>query len=351
MVDFILKNYILIVLIIGFLLLLNNNLQIDKNNKRKLRELLLAVSLVTVFGALEDYYGTLDSFNYLRLVCSFICYSIRPIVVICFISMLSNNKKINYFKDLALINILICSTCFYSGVAFSFSETNNFIRGPLGFSPHILCIIYLGLLIYIVIKKYNSHNKLHTIIISYIAVACVVAGYFDLYKDGSNLFDNAILICILIYYLYLYMEYNKIDALTNTFNRNTFYSDIEKYNSKITSVISIDMNDLKIINDTYGHTGGDKALFSISKLLLDIDKKYARVYRVGGDEFAVLCFYPNKEDVKKYIEEAKERLSKTKYTCSFGYVINNNKDINQLYKEADKKMYKEKEQYHKKAKK
>ncbi len=351
MIDFVSKNYILIVLIIGFTLLLKNNLQIEKSKSNKLKELLLAITIVTFFNALEEYFGTWNSFNYQRLFCSFICYSIRPVVVISFISLLTENKSIIYFKLLTVINCLICSTCFFSDIAFSFSESNAFQRGPLGYSTHILCILYLLLLIYIIVRKHSSQNKMKTIMVSFIAIACTVAAFFDFKGNDNNLFDHVILICILVYYLYLYMEYNKIDELTGAFNRNTFYGELERYKTRITSVISIDMNDLKMINDTYGHTGGDEALITISDVLLSIDKRYVRVYRVGGDEFVVLCFYIEKKKVEEYIKKVKNKLTKTRYTCSFGYAINDGEDIFDLYKEADNKMYIEKEKYHDKRKK
>ncbi len=351
MIDFLSENYILIVLIIGFILLLKNSLHVEKSKTTRLKELILAVAIVTIFSALETYFGTWESYNIYRVFCSFICYSIRPLVVINFISLLTDNKNIKYFKLLTIINCLIFSTCFFTDIAFSFSESNSFQRGPLGYSTHILCLIYLALLVYIIIRKHSSQNRMKTVMVSFIALACTIAAIFDFTGYEINLFDHVILICILIYYLYLYMEYNKIDALTGTFNRNSFYSDLEKYKSKLTSIISIDMNDLKQINDTYGHTGGDEALLTVSEILLSIDKRYVRVYRTGGDEFVILCFYNDDKKVEEYIKKTKEKLSKTKYTCSFGYSLNTFSDIFDTYKEADSKMYIEKEKYHEKRKK
>lgn len=344
------ENYIIIVLIVGFSILLTNRLNIETSKKNKLKELLLAVILMNICSSVEKYLGNLDEFHYSRVFFSFICYSLRPFIVISFISLLTENKIIQYFKYLTIINSLIYGTCFFSDIAFSFTDTNTFLRGPLGYSSHILCIFYLLLLIYLIVKKHNNQSWIKTIVISYITLACLIGFFLDWTTGTTSLYDDVILIGVLIYYLYLYMEYNKIDPLTSTFNRATFYNDIDKYKTKITSVISIDMNNLKIINDTYGHTGGDEALITISNIFLSTDTKYSRVYRVGGDEFVVLCFYQNKEMVKDYIKKTKEKLKKTKYTCSFGFVYNHNNDIYELYKEADDLMYKEKEEFHKKNK-
>ena len=346
MLSFITENYIVLVLIVGFSILLSNRLNIEIDKKNKLRELLLAVIIMTICSSIEKYLGNLEDYNYARVVFSFICYSLRPFVVISFISLLTENKIIHYFKYLTIINCLIYSTCFFSDIAFGFTDVNSFVRGPLGYSSHILCIFYLLLLIYLIIKKHNNQNWIKTIMVTYIGLACFIGFCFDWTTGSTSLFDDVILIGVLIYYLYLYMEYNKIDPLTCTFNRATFYNDIEKYKKGITSVVSIDMNDLKKINDTYGHVGGDTALTTISNIFLNTDQKYVRVYRVGGDEFVVLCFYQEKERVKEFIKKVKDKLSKTDYSCSFGFVYNDNNDIYELYKEADDLMYKEKEKFH-----
>ena len=144
------------------------------------------------------------------------------------------------------------------------------------------------------------------------------------------------------------MEHNKIDVLTGAFNRASFYNDIDKLGHKVTSVISIDMNDLKKINDTKGHDEGDKAIITISKVLLNVDDSNVRIYRIGGDEFAALCFYKVKENVENFIKKAKKELNKTKYNCSFGYSYKDTSDLHETYKNADNEMYKEHEEYHKK---
>ena len=127
MLSFITENYILIVLIIGFSILLSNRLNIETDKANKLRELLVAVIIMTICSAIEKHLGKLEEFNYGRVIFSFICYSLRPLVVISFISLLTENKIIHYFKYLTIINCLIYSTCFFSDIAFGFTEVNSFV--------------------------------------------------------------------------------------------------------------------------------------------------------------------------------------------------------------------------------
>ena len=348
MLNLIVDNFIFIVMVIGFSFLLLNHLKIEGKSNAKFKVLIILLILLIISNTLETNFVKLTVFNYQRVFFSFMCYSLRPFIVLLFISILTKNKNLKYLYPLAIINVLIYSTAFYSDIAFTFSETNNFQRGMLGYSSHIVCLIYFLVYVFIIIKKFDRKNIMNTVILSFIGLSCLSASFLDLYVYDSNLFDLTMLTSLLIYYLFLYTEYTKKDILTKLKNRQSFYYDINDYNNQITSVISIDMNGLKLVNDLYGHTEGDKALLTISNIFSKNEGKNTFFYRIGGDEFAALCFDLNEEEVQNLINRIKQSLNKTKYSCSFGYVMRDNKDdIYSLYKEADKKMYLEKEKFHK----
>jgi diguanylate cyclase (GGDEF)-like protein len=96
------------------------------------------------------------------------------------------------------------------------------------------------------------------------------------------------LICgIIIRKLY---HYSYKDALTGLFNRRYFYTKINKIKIKELpmSLIMIDIDNFKKINDTYGHLAGDYVLKNLSKILQSNVRKGDIVFRWGGEEFAVL---------------------------------------------------------------
>lgn len=80
-----------------------------------------------------------------------------------------------------------------------------------------------------------------------------------------------------------------IDYLTNIYNRNALERDLDKQqeNGNIFYFIA-DLNDLKIVNDTIGHSAGDKLLQNFAHLLTEAVGEDGRAYRQGGDEFAIL---------------------------------------------------------------
>ncbi|KXG74676.1 diguanylate cyclase [Thermotalea metallivorans] len=152
------------------------------------------------------------------------------------------------------------------------------------------------------------------------------------------------------------LEYLSIyDALTGVFNFNYFENKIREYKEKKDlqfGLIMCDLNGLKLINDTLGHTSGDEFL----KIFADILKKSVRgndiIARIGGDEFVVILpQVNNREEIKKIMERIKENIEKynqaiqnkiLRLSVALGCSIGDNKEIDKILKEADDAMYRNK---------
>jgi diguanylate cyclase (GGDEF)-like protein len=84
-----------------------------------------------------------------------------------------------------------------------------------------------------------------------------------------------------------------IDPLTKSGNRLAFNETFEKYyqdesRRKKLRLIYFDLNNLKTINDEYGHLSGDEAIINITDIIEMVFKNHADCFRIGGDEFACL---------------------------------------------------------------
>ena len=80
------------------------------------------------------------------------------------------------------------------------------------------------------------------------------------------------------------------DAITNLLNRSSFerlLNVFEQENAPFALII-IDVDRFKSVNDTYGHTVGDKTLKNVAALLCAAFRSGDHVFRIGGDEFAVI---------------------------------------------------------------
>lgn len=102
---------------------------------------------------------------------------------------------------------------------------------------------------------------------------------------------------------------NNIDKLTGVYNRKKF-DDI--FNNKFKHknnfyIIMYDIDNFKKINDTYGHAFGDEVIKKIANIAVECSKNYGKVFRYGGEEFAVIL---DDYDQKKVIEIAEDIRSK-----------------------------------------
>ncbi|MCH4888427.1 diguanylate cyclase [Acidaminobacter sp. JC074] len=132
------------------------------------------------------------------------------------------------------------------------------------------------------------------------------------------------------------------DSLTNLYNRHYFYNYITE-KVKIGTILMIDIDDFKLINDKYGHDCGDKVLTALAKTLKDHVRSNDNVLRWGGEEFlVVLKDTPLKEGynkachLRKIIEETS--FNDKKLTISIG-VSKLRDDFESSIKEADQALY------------
>lgn len=143
----------------------------------------------------------------------------------------------------------------------------------------------------------------------------------------------------------------KHDAVTGLRNRNMFEEFIHSKSSpKNYTVIVLDIDGLKFINDAYGHIWGDKAIKITSDLLKEIFLDTSNLYRVGGDEFTVISQVTDSKKIETMIKELKMRiLEKTEFSqlvfnVSVGYEVvkNNDIDFDLAFTTAENIMYRRK---------
>ncbi len=138
-----------------------------------------------------------------------------------------------------------------------------------------------------------------------------------------------------------------IDYLTHIYNRNALERDLARFEEtrgggeQSGYYFIADLNDLKLVNDTIGHSAGDALLQGFAGLLESTAGERGRAYRQGGDEFAVLY----RGDAGQFIEELAERCSvynkssNISVSYAIGYCALNDADF---VNAADRMMYMDK---------
>ena len=163
-----------------------------------------------------------------------------------------------------------------------------------------------------------KHSVDYRLLWGLIAVVVIAAG-FGLYRYLHVLSYNRMLQTIA-----------EKDALTGVLSRHKVRTELEEFvalsqrhNWKL-SLIFFDIDDFKVINDTYGHSAGDKVLVKLSSLISFMSRKTDRFGRWGGEEFLFLMLETDLDDAEKIAEKFRFAIAECDFglsnevTCSFG---------------------------------
>ncbi len=164
---------------------------------------------------------------------------------------------------------------------------------------------------------------------------------------------------IFLYFLRLYKARRLAlhDELTDLYNNRYLKEYLKqesiralRYNTKF-SIIFLDLDGLKEINDSYGHIYGAKTLKELGKLLKKHTRSSDVVGRFGGDEFIIVIFGASKKEAKSVAERLRKKIKENvflkeegyniKLTASFGIASfpEDATNIDELINKADKAMY------------
>ncbi|MFQ6862537.1 MAG: GGDEF domain-containing protein [Beduini sp.] len=155
----------------------------------------------------------------------------------------------------------------------------------------------------------------------------------------------------------LYRDMANTDHLTQLKNRNAYLVDTQNLEALHTvldiGILVIDLNNLKTVNDELGHDHGDTYLQVSAQVLLKAVERNGTVYRIGGDEFAVLVPHADEKMMKKLESTIHLVFSESKPDWSIniglaiGWYICTDKDtLQSAFNQADTLMYKHKKAEH-----
>lgn len=151
-----------------------------------------------------------------------------------------------------------------------------------------------------------------------------------------------------------YMEMAQIDLMCGIYNKGVLEERIKELLQEWVDVgkqaiIIVDIDDLKSINDTYGHLFGDEVIISIANLLKKHFNGTELLGRIGGDEFMVFVPYVRdsaqlKQRMEMFLEECNQMLigaqTDFRVCCSLGAtIIKENRDFITLFQQADRALY------------
>ena len=231
-------------------------------------------------------------------------------------------------------------------------------------------------------KKYTPRRLLLVLACSILACGLLIKYLFlwfpSLHQRDMPLIVSALLIVFLSPVLYAFFytpmvrQFDKLknaegkmrelahfDILTGVYNRRGFltYADhllkLSERTQRGLILIYADLDNMKLINDRYGHEEGDRALVTAGNVLKKTFRSSDVIGRVGGDEFAILALEAKFENLDALRKRLKGNLEREKYnndpmhklTFSLGIIYYNPEkpqSIEELLRRSDRLMYEEK---------
>ncbi len=142
------------------------------------------------------------------------------------------------------------------------------------------------------------------------------------------------------------------DDLTSCYNRKYIESNLkQKYRDNIFNfaILFVDIDGLKMVNDTLGHEFGDEYIINVSKVIRQAIREDDLVARLGGDEFLIILNDIDEKDIKSILDRINEKMNildkvtkKYKVSASIGYIFIDEEllktGVDNIIKIADDKM-------------
>ena len=310
-------------------------------------------------------------------ILSFWSFMAMPIPVINIVCDLCHygKKTLHLAEKIILLNMILQTVLYMLNIA-DFSQMLP--------ATHIILLFSLASIVYALARESRNKEAAYTngiLFAVFVLVLFGLAALVNFYVTGAS--DNNSLYYrwgIVIFVVLLAIvnikrmgafleewEQNRMlgklafmDVMTKTNNRSAYERymddnadvDVKKGNF---SLALMDLNDLKALNDTYGHNAGDQALIEAARCIKDVLGGEGQVYRIGGDEFVVIMEgrdIDGKACQEKLMKEIADSNQKAKYpfAVAFGFASargDDCADFDELQKKADLNMYVDKQKYKK----
>lgn len=192
----------------GFLILfvfVITNKKIERSDKYLYFGVILTGIVEVIVFEVESYLGTLSYPTFWRVFLSAIGYLLRPSLVVLIILLVDKNLRTKKMIALLLIPLAICflcvSTAFFSHLCFWYNDTNNFQRAILGYVPHIVCVLYTFICLFVACTLIKKRDELFVLVLICASLCPVFAICLDMFVDDTGLSRISIMFCSLIMYI------------------------------------------------------------------------------------------------------------------------------------------------------
>ncbi|KMT22856.1 bifunctional diguanylate cyclase/phosphohydrolase [Clostridium cylindrosporum] len=337
---------------------------IDKKRKESINKMVDSFKLLSlIFSAVGFFYIVFNVVIKFEAIEPFVFSLISSLLAIVYIVDLTLDKRLlNKFKgkifeyiECTVLLIIYSKLILESGGVFSnykFVLVIYIILTCIQRSRILSSIVCIYSCLFITIVSYSYYKSLPNVIVNDIPLAISFIGIYIILRIFIIAEENA---------REKISKIANIDYLTKVYNRRFFNQSLKNSFDEATrlqsylSIILLDIDYFKKVNDTYGHSFGDKVLSTMAGIIKDEAGKGNVVARYGGEEFAVILPGNNGDEALEVAERIRSRieshifyyelgLEEVKITASLGLCTYPDRasTTSQLINRADDALYKAK---------
>ena len=379
---FIVDHFYTVVIIICVLSMIFLAIDVGKNTILPKNDIkwFKASFIFAAIGAVCEYLGVLFvktdiNISWLHKMITFTEFSISPYLGVLLARSCGMKRSIRLMFIVMSVNMLLEAYSIRFGFIFYIDENGVFNHGNFYWIYLFFCglsFAYILFVFVIIAIRAKLHNSFSLILITLVNIigqtATAING--EIYSGYLAISITAILLYIFIQNMLRHVMLETItvekdisnhDALTRVLSRISYDNQITQLDRNIRdtpdairfAVCECDLNNLKIINDSFGHDKGDEYIINCCKTICNIFK-HSPVYRIGGDEFVAILNsddYDNLERIKLIVDDlTKSEMLKPctlaeKKSFAAGFAVYDStidKCFNDVIKRADTEMYENK---------
>lgn len=299
---------------------------------------------------------------------NFIGFSLTPLLLMLMllfiIYWINQETQINIKQTIiiclpCLILIILSLLSYKFGLIFNIDNTSSYSRGMLFILCPLICLFYVVLNIFFLFSNYKNMSNEELLIFSFIDFVPYLIGLLQIRFFSFLTIWNTSTIAYITLYIFILNNQSRKDILTGLGNRSEYEYHIAKLKNKKKlklSVMNIDLDGLKYINDTFGHAEGDAAISIFASFLKKTFSRKVLCIRYGGDEFIIFIKDNDKNNINRYIKnidtllKAYNESNAKPYNIRFSYGIGifdeKNESIDELMQRCDQSMYEHKKSNH-----
>ncbi len=202
--EFLSNNFAEIIGLVFIWIIINKEKLLDKEDIHRFMVIFWCEIIEMIAFNVEKVTGYWSEPTALRIILSGVAYTFRAVLVYLFIRLIwpyEDNKKA---KTLLVLPVILCAICgmspFFTDIVYTFTPTNHFSRGPLGWIFVVTVIGYVLLFVYYIIKQHNRKEKMNTTILLLIAffiiTSTIMSTVYDMEWLGRLSIVYGIVFCL-----------------------------------------------------------------------------------------------------------------------------------------------------------